>query len=154
VPELEAIDLRHFLCTLLADYETTLARMGVRLVVELPAMPLTIAVRKGDMRRLFAHIIHALSDAPEAGLTLRILARSDGLQAVVNCFDDGAAEPRLARAFMAAGPARSPGAAICRAIVDAHGGRLYAAPSPLGQQCLTLRLPLLRTQVPSIVGSP
>ncbi|HEY2255094.1 MAG TPA: hypothetical protein VGI11_05600, partial [Variovorax sp.] len=103
--EPEAIDLRQFLCALQADYETTLERLGIRLAVELPAMPLTVAVRKGDLRRLFAHIIRALCDAPEAGVTLRILARSDGRQAVVNCFDAGTAEPRLARDFMAAGPA-------------------------------------------------
>lgn len=151
----ETIDLRQFLCALQSSYEPTLERRGIRLDLCVPAMPLTVAVRKSDLHRLFAHFIRELCEASCWGVTLRILARSDGAQAVINCLDIGAPEPRLARAFsgISAAEAAKPPAMAARAIVSELGGRLYAAPSPLGQQSLTLRIPLLRLE-PGLVGSP
>jgi hypothetical protein len=140
----ETIDLRQFLCALQSTYEPTLARHGLGLELELPSMPLTVAVREADLRRVFAHLIREVCAAPAPGATLRILARSDGAQAVINCLDAGGPEPVVPRILAAHGDATPSAIATCRAIVEAFGGRLYAAPSPLGQQSLTLRLPLLR----------
>jgi len=140
----ETVDLRQFLCALQSTYEPTLARHGLGLELELPSMPLTVAVHEADLRRVFAHVIREVCAAPAAGATLRILARSDGAQAVINCLDAGGPEPVVPRILAAQGDAAPSAIATCRAIVEAFGGRLYAAPSPLGQQSLTLRLPLLR----------
>lgn len=149
----ETIDLRQFLCSLQTSYEPTLERRGIRLDLVVPSMPLTVTARKVDLHRLFAHIIRELCDMPAWGVTLRILARSDGAQAVINCLDAGVPEPRLARAFGGFAAERTSAVVACRAIVDDLGGRLYASPSPLGQQSLTLRFPLLRMEQ-SLVGSP
>ena len=148
-----SIDLRQFLHTLQSTGEPTLERHGLRLDLEVPSMPLTVAAHESDLHRAFAHIIRALCAISPPGVTLRILARSDGAQAVINCIDAGGSELRLARAFTAGAPGEQSNAPACRAIVDGLGGRLYAAPSPLGQQSLTLRLPLLRVGT-RIVGRP
>jgi len=141
----EAVDLRQFLHSLQESYETTLAYLGIRLDLELPAMPLTVGVRRADLRRLFAHIIRVICDAPARGVTLRILARSDGSQAVVNCIDEGGVtEPRLAKAFGRPDHLHASSVDACHSIVDVYGGRVYAAPSPLGQHSLTVRFPLRR----------
>ncbi|SCK51722.1 hypothetical protein VAR608DRAFT_5210 [Variovorax sp. HW608] len=145
----ETIDLRQFLCALQSTYEPTLARHGLGLELEVPSMPLTVAVHEADLRRVFAHIIREVCAAPAPGATLRILARSDGAQAVINCLDAGGAEPVVPRILAAHGDATPSAIATCRAIVEELGGRMYAAPSPLGQQSLTLRFPLLRINNPA-----
>jgi two-component system sensor histidine kinase BaeS len=71
---------------------------------------------------------------------------------VINFMDTapGAAEPCLARCFHAAATAAAPrhdsetaaNVALCMHIVAEHRGRIYAAPSPLGDLGITLRLPL------------
>ncbi len=142
--EWEAIDLRQFLYGLPEAYEPTLAQLGIRLELEVPAMPLTVAIRKSDLQKLFAHIIRMVCEAPRREVQLRILARSDGRQAVVNCFDASCGEPQLARAFNAPERQAATSVLACRAIVGAYGGRIYKAPSPLGEGCLTVRLPLRR----------
>ncbi|SEA16117.1 hypothetical protein [Variovorax sp. YR216] len=140
----ETLDLRQFLCAVQSTYEPTLARHGLRLELEVPSMPLTVAVREADLRRVFAHIVREVCSAPAVGATLRVLARSDGAQAVINCLDAGGPEPVLPRILATHGDGVPAAVATCRAIVEDFGGRLYAAPSPLGQQSLTLRFPLLR----------
>jgi len=137
------IDLRQFLCAVQSTYESTLARNGLRLELDVPSMPLTVSVREADLRRVFAHIVREVCAAPAPGATLRILARSDGAQAVINCLDSDGPEAMVPR-LTAQGGAMTSAISACRAIVEDLGGRLYAAPSPLGQQSLTLRFPLLR----------
>ncbi|MBB3175860.1 hypothetical protein [Variovorax sp. Sphag1AA] len=140
----ETLDLRQFLCAVQSTYEPALARHGLLLELEVPSMPLTVVAREAELRRVFAHLFREVCAVPAAGATLRILARSDGAQAVVNCLDTGGAEPVVSR-ILAAPSDRVPSAYVtCRAIVEGLGGRLYAAPSPLGQQSLTFRFPLLR----------
>jgi len=143
-PLREPIDLRQFLCDFQSTYESKLARHGLRLELEMPSMPLTVAVCEADLQRVFAHIVRELCEAPAQAATLRVLARSDGAQAVINCVDAGGPAPLLSRFLAADSAARPSTGATCRTIVNGLGGRLYAAPSPLGQQSLTLRLPLLR----------
>jgi hypothetical protein len=138
----QVLDLRQSLRAMSYTYAPTLERLGVRLALRLPDRPLPVAIVQTDLHKLFAHLIDLSSGLLQQGVTLQVLARIEGSHAVVDWRDAGAGTPRLPCAFDAAGGAIAPGVLACRQIAGRHGARLYAAPSPLGGDCLTLRFPL------------
>jgi two-component system, OmpR family, sensor histidine kinase BaeS len=92
-----------------------------------------------------------------AGGRLRIVCTPAGDHVVVDLMDSapGVDErnlPRLFERFYRVEASRNRasggaglGLAICRAIVDAHGGTITAKASPLGGLWLTIRLPVDKT---------
>ena len=138
----ERINLRQPLRALATTHGTTLAQRGIGLDFAVPDAPLTVAAIPGDLPRLMAHIADAAATALPQGATLHVLARAQGHQAVVSLREADAA-PRLSQAFETGiGRPASPLAHACQAIAARHGARIYTAPSPLGDGCLTLRFPL------------
>lgn len=126
----------------------------VAIHLELPSGPLTVSLDRARVREVLAHIVQLASAVMPKGSTLKLLARMEGAQAVVNFMDiapDGS-EPRLGRCFGRSSQQNHPanalspdlisGALRCEQIVGDHGGRIYSAPSPLGSLGITLRLPL------------
>ncbi|MDM0017699.1 ATP-binding protein [Variovorax saccharolyticus] len=120
---------------------------------------------QGDPRRLHMVCVNLLENTlsyTDAGGRLEIGARIEGAagsERLVLRFDDSApgvaaAElPRLFERLFRSEASRSRalggsglGLAICRATVEAHGGSIVAAPSPLGGLRIVLTLPLTHTE--------
>ena len=114
------------------------------------------AVVRGDARRLGQLVDNLLSnarrytDAP-GRIRIEVTLNRNGAQLIVEDTAPGVPAASLPRLFdrlyrveesrsRAAGGAGL-GLAICRAIVDAHGGRIEAAPSPLGGLRMLVDLP-------------
>lgn len=140
----ERIDLRQPLRTLAAVHGATLAQRGIGLDLNMPDAPLTVTAVAGDLPRLMAHIADAAAATLPQGTTLQVLARAEGHQAVISLREaDADTPPRLSRAFeTGAGRPVAPHVHACQAIAARHGARIYTAPSPLGDGCLTLRFAL------------
>lgn len=115
----------------------------------------------GDSRRLHQAFLNLLENTlryTQRGGRLRITAQTEGggaAQRLVLDFDDtapGVAPEELPQLFdrLFRGEASRSrdsggsglGLSICRAIVEAHGGVIDAAPSPLGGLCIRITLPL------------
>lgn len=106
------------------------------------------------LRNLLANAIDAASAASGPGEVLvRAAGRATGLRIEVIDNGPGVDLSRLQTLFEP-GPSDKPGGmgvglSICRAIVEAHGGRLWPEPGPRGHFCLTLALePLAETPLP------
>jgi signal transduction histidine kinase len=97
------------------------------------------------LRNLVANALDAATTAMEAG-RVAVRAREHGRELLVEVTDNGAgvATTRLDTLFDA-GASDKPGGmgvglSICRAIVEAHGGRLWAEAGTSGCFCLALPL--------------
>ena len=150
----EAIDLRRFLAELVASAEPTTDRR-LRVSAQTPG------ILNADRDRLAQALRNLLRNAAEhtqPGGTIELGAREcpDGrVQIWVD--DDGpgiapAERDRVFNRFHRADAARARtaggtglGLAIVRAIADAHGGRVWAADSPLGGARVVIELPGYRS---------
>ncbi len=121
--------------------------LGVRLQREfdadLPELlmdPVQIAV---VLRNLLANALDAAAAAPAPGEVRLRAGASDGWLRI-EVIDNGAGvDVARLQTLFEAGPSDKPGGmgvglSICRAIVEAHGGRLWPEPGPRGHFCLTL----------------
>lgn len=138
----ECTDLRQPLRAMSQAHGPMLARLGIDFNLFLPDDPLLVSAISDDLDTLIAHIVDIAAEVLRPDMTLHVLARIDGGHAVVNWCDTGADMPRLAQAFDASGRSADARVLACRTIAGRHGGRIYTAPSPLGDGCLTVRLPL------------
>ncbi|MEJ8824226.1 hypothetical protein WKW80_19675 [Variovorax humicola] len=147
-------DLVLMLRALSTECAAMLQRAGVVLQQQFACDELPVFVQRQGIRQLLANVVEVGCRAMHGGGTLKLMARADGLQAVVHFMDEyaGGEEAVLGRMFERASSglhARDSSkdsvdaiVAHCQRIASAHGGRIYAAPSPLGELGLTLRLPL------------
>jgi len=138
----ESVDLRQPLRAMSQAQGPVLARLGIDFDLRLPDDVLPVSAIPDELHALLADIAGVATEVLPPDTTLQVLARVDGGHAVVNWCDSGAGTPRLAAAFSRPGGAADARIQACRAIVSRHGARLYTAPSPLGDGCLTLRFPL------------
>jgi signal transduction histidine kinase len=95
------------------------------------------------LRNLVANAIDAASAARPGNVTLRITSdRPDALRACVSDSGPGVAEADAERIFEPFETTRASGMgiglAVSRAIVEAHGGRLWVEPGTHGVFCFTL----------------
>lgn len=110
----------------------------------------------GRLTQVFANLLENSLRYTDAGGQLRIAAQVNKRVLLLE-FDDtapgpsAAALPRLFERFFRAEPSRSRafggsglGLAICQTLVEAHGGRVSAAPSTLGGLHIRVELPLER----------
>ena len=119
---------------------------GVALSCDLPEMPpvwidpLQIAV---VLRNLIANAIESASSAPSDRRVV-VRANVDREGVLVHVQDSGpGVDPVLLHSLFDAAPSGKPGGlgvglTICRAIVEAHGGKLWAEPGPGGHFYFTL----------------
>ncbi|HEY6942524.1 ATP-binding protein [Dokdonella sp.] len=125
------------------------------LVLELPAASRMLV--RGDARRLGQLVDNLLANARRhtespGRIRLGLVARDGRVRLTVDDTPPGVpgeALPKLFERLFRVDAARSRahggaglGLAICRAIVDAHGGRIDAEPSPLGGLRIVVELPL------------
>lgn len=119
-------------------------------VVLAPALPL-VAMDAVLMERVFCNLIEnaAKYSPPGSGITVLVRREADGVAVEVHDAGEGFAPERLAQVFalFARGGAPSSvagvglGLAICRAIVEAHGGQIGASNAATGGACVRFTLP-------------
>lgn len=104
------------------------------------------------LERVFANLLENAGKYAPAGAAIGIAARVKGSQAEIKIWDEGPGLPvgqesNLFEKFVR-GKAESSvtgvglGLAICRAIIDAHGGTISAENRPQGGACFRILLPL------------
>ena len=104
------------------------------------------------IERVLCNLLENAAKYTPAGSRIEIAAELRGAWIDVIVYDDGPGLPhgREEAVFEkftrgereSAKPGVGLGLAICRAIVEAHGGRIHAAPSPLGGAAFVITLPL------------
>ncbi|WP_143684712.1 HAMP domain-containing sensor histidine kinase [Variovorax sp. KK3] len=154
------LDLRALLEDMPASCGASLRAAGIALEHRLPEVALGVWADPRELKLTLGHIVRLACDAMPRGGVLKTFARRENDQAVVSFMDSSLAsgrQPMLATLYQRLFIARAvpiakdeevlrEGALCSRRIVDALGGRLYAAPSALGGMGLTLRMPLVQAR--------
>ncbi|MDO9074031.1 MAG: ATP-binding protein [Rubrivivax sp.] len=150
-----ALDLREIIDDTAGAFGERLRTSGLALQLELPAEPMPTFGDARRLRQLFANLFENSCRYTEAGGALRLQARLEGRQMVIDLHDSAPGVqahqlPRLFERFFRAEASRSRrsggaglGLSICERIVQAHEGRIEARPSPLGGLWLRVELPAL-----------
>jgi two-component system sensor histidine kinase BaeS len=149
------LDLREIIGETAGAFGERFRSSGLALQLELPAEPLPAFGDARRLRQLFANLFENSCRYTDAGGALRVQARREGRQMLVDLHDSAPgvqAEhlPRLFERFFRAEASRSRrsggaglGLSICERIVQAHEGRIEARSSPLGGLWLRVELPAL-----------
>lgn len=163
------VDVVDLLATTLAPFRQRYAERGLMLEALLPTTQLGVCADEARLHQLFANLLENSLRYTDAGGLLRVsCSRQGGRVAIV--FEDSAPGvplallPRLFERFYRVEGSRNRasggaglGLAICRNIVEAHGGIISAGPSPLGGLRISIEFPLAtdwagswtRTKVPA-----
>lgn len=132
--------------------ERSVARC-LNLELKLPARPYVVEVDASRLLQLFGNLLENSMRYTAAGGHVRVSLRPDGQALIIDIIDTApgvSAEqlPHLFERFYRGDMSRNRayggaglGLAICRNIVEAHGGRISAAHSPEGGLWLSIRLP-------------
>jgi two-component system, OmpR family, sensor histidine kinase BaeS len=132
--------------------ERSVARC-LSLELKLPARPYVLEVDASRLQQLFGNLLENSMRYTAAGGHVRVSLRPDPQALIIDIIDTApgvSAEqlPRLFERFYRGDTSRNRanggaglGLAICRNIVEAHGGRIDAAHSPEGGLWLSIRLP-------------
>ena len=148
------VDLNDLLQLTTGVFRERLATAGVALDLRLPAPPAIVFADERRLQQLFNNLLENSCRYTDAGGALRIEVRADApTEVVIDVMDsapgvDPANLPRLFDRFYRTEASRSRasggaglGLAICRSIVEAHGGRIDALPSPMGGLWLSMHFP-------------
>jgi len=151
------LDLGKLLTDTVDAFQERLRKAGIACELQLPPVTVTIHADESRLHQLFVNLIENSLRYTDAGGRLYIRCTSSGDSVDIELQDSapGVDEqnlPRLFERFYRVESSRNRisggaglGLAICRAIVEAHGGRIEAKPSPLGGLWLSIRLPLEQT---------
>ena len=142
-------DLRLVLNQTLELVSVRASRQRVGLHSDFPPLPLWIEADHEQLRQVFLNLVLNSLDAQPQGGAIRVAAAGDGETGgiTITVADDGAGIPAAA-----IGQIFDPyvstketglglGLAICRRIVEAHGGSITAANGPRGGAVFTIHLP-------------
>lgn len=148
-----ALDIGKLLADTVEGFQERFRKAGMTLELALPASPVSIQGDESRLHQLFANLIENSLRYTNAGGQLRIRCAASGNEVTIDLMDSapGVDEVHLSRLFerfyrveasrnRASGGAGL-GLAICRAIVEAHGGAIAAKASPLGGLWLSIHLP-------------
>jgi two-component system sensor histidine kinase BaeS len=150
----EEVDLAGLLADTLESFRAEFATKGLTPGLTPPAGDLTLFADPERLRQLFANLVENSLKYTDPGGRLEVVLKRDGSRAVVSFSDSAPGVPaadleRLFERFYRVEGSRSRasggaglGLAICRNIVEAHGGTIAAGPSTLGGVTLTVTLPL------------
>ena len=153
----EMLDLREELRGVLSTYAERFRAAGLVVTAEgLEGPPLTVHADPGRLRQIFANLLgNALAYTAAPGhVEISCIETKDEVLVEVRDSSPGVpadALPRLFERFYRVEDSRSRahggaglGLALCRSIVEAHGGSIVAAASPLGGLAVAVKLPLAR----------
>ena len=150
VPRPVPIDLGPFVRTVTGLLEPAASRLGVRLDVRGPAVPIRVRADPSLVHVVVANLVNnaieALSVAPPSTPSVAVEVERDGSTATVRVADNGAGvsesvRPRLFEPFVTGKPSGvGIGLALSRRIARAHGGDLVLQPAAAGASFL-LTLP-------------
>lgn len=153
----EMLDLREEIRAVVATFAAPFRAAGLVLEADgLDGAPLTVHGDPARLRQLFANLLgNALAYTAAPGhVELACVQTKDVVLVEVRDSRPGVpadALPRLFERFFRVEGSRSRahggaglGLALCRSIVEAHGGSIVAADSPLGGLGITVKLPLAR----------
>jgi signal transduction histidine kinase len=155
----EMVDLNALIHSAISDLSARLSRRSVALDLSLPDRPVEIAVDPLQITAVLHNIvsngIEALTgERPSVTRTARkmVLSVKTEKDVVIVAIDDngpGIAEDMQDRVFGAFATDKinglGLGLAICRSIIEAHGGRIWAESSRLGGARFCFSLPLKET---------
>lgn len=145
---LERVDLAALVREALAEHEARAQLRSVALAAELreplPAPWIDPVQMHVVLRNLIANAIEA-ADAAAAPAGVRVRASATATEITIAVIDSGAGMPEGLRPFDEPSVSTKAGGmgiglSICRAIIEAHGGRLWAEPVAAGHFCFTLPL--------------
>lgn len=127
--------------------------LGIELI-EAPSRGVTMHADPDRLSQLFRNLIHNSLRYTDAGGRLDVRAHAEAASLRVDFCDSAPgvpheALPKLFERFYRVEASRSReyggaglGLAICRNIVEAHGGSIEASASPIGGVCIQVQLPL------------
>ena len=144
------LPLQEVVGSVLANLDEVLA--GRDVAVELPAELPLVELDAVLIERVLVNLLeNAVKYTPPGG-PIRVAARTAGRQVEIDVSDSGPGFPagREEKLFdkfergdrESATPGVGLGLAICKAIVEAHGGRISAHNVPTGGACVRVELPL------------
>ncbi|MEO7774609.1 MAG: ATP-binding protein [Steroidobacteraceae bacterium] len=153
------LDLGELLRRSIESFRDRMAQRSLTLATSVPPAVVMVFADEGRLQQLFGNLLENAARYTDAGGCVRVRMSIEADQAVV-CIDDsppGVAEEVRSRMFerfyrvegsrnRAHGGAGL-GLAICRSIVEAHGGTIAASDSEFGGVTMTVLLPLSRTMV-------
>lgn len=151
----DPFSLSDLLETLVQEYQTRFSESNIRLTCQLDAITGTII--KGDADRLSQVFTNVLDNAlkyVQAPGSLEITGQPEAQDVALYFQDSGPGVPpeslpRLFDRLYRVDPSRNRdtggsglGLSICRQIIEKHGGRIWAQPSPPGGLCIGIKIPM------------
>ncbi|MFN4291881.1 MAG: ATP-binding protein [Permianibacter sp.] len=151
--ELQTFDMRQLLEQALQDNAAQLQAAGLRVQLEGDA-PLLLRADRQRLRQVLDNLLHNSCRYTDAGGVIRVTLHRHGEQMQLLLEDSSpgvpaAALPQLFQRFFRVEGSRSRdaggsglGLSVVKAIIQAHGGNVSAAPSSLGGLAIQIELPV------------
>jgi signal transduction histidine kinase len=152
--EKDCLDLEAFLSEVVEAYQPQAKEHRIGLVLEMyPTLP-TVCVDRDRLAQVMGNLLSNSLHHVRQGGHIRVETKREGDEAVVSVIDDGPGVspgdlPRVFERFWRADPARRRatggsglGLSIARYIVQAHGGHIWAEPTPGGGLTVRFSLPV------------
>ncbi|MBM0104648.1 HAMP domain-containing protein [Steroidobacter sp. S1-65] len=149
------IEIDDVLHATLAAFQQRLAERELKVQTDI-ARSVMVNGDEGRLQQLFNNLLENCARYTQAGGVVRVGCRIDNAEVLVEIEDSGPGVPadmlpRIFERFVRAEASRNRshggaglGLAICRNIVEAHGGTITASAAPLGGLLMSIRLPRLR----------
>lgn len=163
--QLEEVDARELLQEIIATVQIVAQQGGVTLDLHCESAPLLLKLDVARMERVLLNLINnAIKFSPPGGQITLNLRRSDA-DAVITVSDQGPGVPVEFRerifdrmfqthATMPATKGLGLGLAICREIVQWHGGRIHMQPVQPQGSCFVVRLPVAQDSERAFLRAP
>jgi signal transduction histidine kinase len=152
--EKDCLDLEPFLREVVEAYQPQATEQGIALALEMSPTQPTACVDRDRLAQVMGNLLsNALRYVPQAG-HISVETRREGDKVVVSVIDDGPGVlpgdlPHVFERFWRADPARQRatggsglGLSIARYVVEAHGGHIWAEPTPGGGLTVRFSLPV------------
>ena len=149
------VEIDEVLDTTLAAFQQRFAERDLKVQTDI-APSMLVNGDEGRLQQLFNNLLENCARYTQTGGTVRVGCRTVNGEVLVEIEDSGPGVPadilpRIFERFVRAEASRNRshggaglGLAICRNIVEAHGGRIDASAAPLGGLLMSIRLPRLR----------